>query len=125
MKHVMKPLLYAAVVLGMSVSCKKEDLGVCGVSTQELICIATLKKTPADFGGYYFDIEKCGIADVCPNCEEKLVQDKVKVTIIGSGTTKPYKYRIWGQVYECTSCPTFAPGPHVKFVYIDKIESTD
>ena len=125
MKKQLKPLLYVAVVLGISVSCKKEDPGVCGVNTQELICIATLKKIPADFDGGSFHTEKYGIVDVCPNCQEKLVQEKIKVTVIGSGSLKPYKYRIWGQVYDCISCPTLTPGTHLRFVYIDKIESSN
>ena len=125
MKKQWKFLLYTTTVLCMSVSCKTKDPSVCGNPTQELVYVATLKKAPADFGGGYFDIEKHGVAIVCPNCEEKLTQEKVQVSIIGLGTTKPYKYRIWGQVYECKSCPNQNPALKVQFVYIDKIESTN
>ena len=126
MKKQWKFCFYVAAVLCVSGSCKTNDPSVCGLQGQELTCVATLKKTPADFDGVFFYFEKHGQLLPCPNCEEKLIQGKVGVSTFGPpGTTKPYKYRIWGQIYECTSCPIYAPGRGPRKVYVDKIETVN
>ena len=124
MKEVMKSLLYAAVVLSMSISCKKDDPTACGIGNN-LICIGKLSNEKADYSGVFFHIENYGEVDVCPTCESRITDMKLKLTYTGSGTL-PYKYRLWGQIYVCDDCPILGINfPKPLLVYVDRIETTN
>jgi hypothetical protein len=119
-----KKWLYIAGLFYCVVGCKTYDPSVCDSTPSKIIfkCIANLKRNPADFGGAYFDIKNQGVAFICANCRDKIDQMNLAVTTLNNA--KPYKYYVWGQIFECTNCPTLAPGS-VKFIYVDKIESSN
>ena len=121
LKQKLKPFIYTAAVLCVSISCKTNDPSACGPTSQKLTCIANIKNAKADYDGYAFDIENQGFVMVCENCQNKTYSMKLKPSFVSMGT-KPYKYRLWGQIYRCDNCPNIAGGINILYLYIDKIE---
>ncbi len=119
-----------AGLLCMSVACKKTEPIVdtcpkgscCGPPVQTLIYRTTLDNDMADSWGFGLVIQRDNIKYVTTFCY--LQQDKfdgqLKATYI-DGQPQPFKYRVWGKIYNCDSCPTSSVGD-VLYVYIDKIE---
>ena len=129
MKRLLKPLLYAAAVLLMSVSCNKkdpcEDGSCCGAPDQKLSYLTTVENARADvWGGMGLVIEnlKNEAPLFCPQ-QASLYEGKLETTYIDR-QPQPFKYRVWGKVYSCDSCPTANIGT-IKVVYIDKIEKVN
>lgn len=126
MKRLLKPLLYAAAVLLMSVSCKKEDPcdggSCCGAPSQKLVFIRSLDNVKADVqqpAGLL--IENFGYAGFCVLQSDLPYIKDLESTYI-DGQPQLFKYRVWGKVFECINCPVIAVGMHVYYVQIDKIE---
>lgn len=127
MKQVLKPLLYAAAVLLMSVSCKKKDPcddgSCCGAPGQKLSYIQTVENARADVWGAGLVIENVeGSPSFC-HLQESLYDSKLETTYIDR-QPQPFKYRVWGRLYSCDSCPTAVVGT-LKYFYIDKIEKVN
>ena len=126
-KRLLKPLLYAATVLLMSESCKKKDPcdagSCCGASDQKLSYIQTVENARADvgFGGLIIE----NITDEALFCHQQqgLYDGKLEITYIDR-QPQPFKYRVWGKLYSCDSCPTASIGT-IKVFYIDKIEKVN
>ena len=121
----MKPLLYVAVVLGMSVSCKKEDpcgnTFCCGSPDEKLRFLRTVENARADTwsGGLVIVDSVRTVASYCFS-QKDLYPGNLRVTYV-EPQPQPYKYRVWGTVYRCLNCPTFIRG-YVDYIKIDKIE---
>ena len=121
LKQKLKPFIYAAAVLCMSISCKTNDPNACG-SGSKLTCIANLKNVKADYTGAMFEVEKYGAVSVCPTCEDKVIGMNLKPSYIAG--TNVYKYRMWGQIYRCDDCPVISiNSPKVLLMYVDKVET--
>ena len=136
MKHVMKPLLYVAAVLLMSVSCEKKQLTLleppyegfckdgscCMPPTITLKFSKKIENARADFDkigtNYGFVIENIGSVPTCDSCAKK-VKD-LEPTYFGDGRIS-HAYRVWGLVFICTSCTSIGPYPPQLF-YVEKVE---
>ncbi len=113
-----------AIVLCMSLSCKKDDPSVCG-SISKNTCIANLTNARVDFEGIFFDIENYGFVQPCITCEAKVENMKLTPSYVTIGT-KPYKYRLWGQIYRCDDCPIISTSsPKPLSVYVEKVEKSN
>ncbi|WP_428667137.1 hypothetical protein [Runella sp.] len=124
MKHLLKPLLYLLVLLSMNLSCNKKepcDDGICcGPSPQNLVLIKSLDNSKADVGNSGLVIEGVGYARFCILQEKQENLVNLKPTY-ADGQPQPFKYRVWGKVFECVNCPTVIVGK-VLYVQIGKIE---
>ncbi len=129
MKRLVKPFLYATVVMLMSVSCERKDPcddgSCCGPSPQKLVFIRSLDNVKADVqqpAGLL--IENFGYAGFCVlQSNLPYIQDLESTYI--DGQPRLFKYRVWGTVFECVSCPVIAVGMHVYYVQIHKIEKVN
>jgi hypothetical protein len=129
MKRLLKPLLYAAALLLMSVGCNKKDPcddgSCCGAYDQKLSYVTTLENARADVwgaGGTGLVIENAIVTSFCHQ-QQGLYEGKLETTYIDR-QPQPFKYRVWGKVYSCDSCPSAVIGT-LKYVYIDKIEKVN
>ncbi len=147
MKQKLKKWLYVftlwgiegALLLCMSVSCKKIDpcgIGACcGGIDQQFSYVKTVENARADIHkSGKFLIEELINADrplegewSAALCHQQEINESFKgqliVTYYGdSKTSHPYKYRVWGTVYNCDSCPTLTEYGKVYFIKLDKIE---
>ena len=136
MKQQWKFLLYTTAVLCMSMSCKKDPPlttiiddgfctdGRCCNDTYEFKLFKKIENVRADFDAigtnYGFAIEGVGSTPICDLCVDK-VKD-LKVTFDSKNYLKtPYKYRVWGRVFVCTSCTSLRPEGTL-FFYVEKVE---
>ena len=122
MKKQLKPWLYVAVVLLISVSCKKKDPSSCGPDNGRFRYIRTIKNARADLSqNDFFAIEGEGARIICPS---QIDQFAAYENTYVPNKPQPYKYRIWGRAFNCDACPTLVAGP-APFIVIDKIEKID
>ena len=113
---------YAAAVLLMSVSCGKKDPTSCGPENGHYKYIKTLKNARADlYQNAGFVIEGGDAPLLCPFQEEKFAT--YENTYV-RGKPQPFKYRIWGRIFNCDACTTFGVGSS-PYIVIDKIEKID
>ena len=42
-----------------------------------------------------------------------------------TGQPQPFKYRVWGKIFNCNNCPTNRVGAIVTMIQIDKIETVN
>ena len=125
MKQVLKPLLYVAVVLCMSVSCKTQypcpDGSCCGASTQKLSYFTTVENARADTWGGGLVVEN--IKDAPSFClkQRDLYESELETTYI-DGKPQPFKYRVWGKIYNCDNCPVLTVNGVLQYIYVEKIE---
>jgi hypothetical protein len=118
MKKQWKPWLYVAAVLCMS--CEKKNPDACGPSEGKYRYVRTIKNARADLGqNAFFAIEGGDGALICPSQEEMF--STYENTYVNNQPQQPYKYRIWGRIFNCDACPTIVAGPSPAIV-IDKIE---
>ena len=138
MKKQLKPWLYVAAVLLMSVSCKKEvpnldcDDGTCcsTVKSNRFRFVQFIENAPADFwarggGGFVFSPEvkvpEISIS-ICEIHSTDLSGLKHTSTF-GTNLPAPYKYRIWAKVYQALDARVIIDKP-VYFLHIQKWEET-
>jgi hypothetical protein len=122
MKHLSKPLIYITTLLIMSVSCGKKDPTSCGPESDRYKYMKTVKNARADlYQSAGFVIEGGDAPLLCPFQIEKFVT--YENTYV-RGKPQPFKYRIWGRIFNCDACTTYGVGssPHI---VIDKIEKID
>ncbi|MBB3840890.1 hypothetical protein FHS57_004911 [Runella defluvii] len=121
-KPLSKLFLYATVAMLMSVSCKKKDPSACGPDNGHYRYVKTIKDARADlYQSAGFVIEGGDAPLICPFQEEKILP--YENTYV-RGKPQPFKYRIWGRIFNCDACPTFTTGP-APFIVIDKIVKID
>jgi len=128
--------LYAAAVLLMSVSCKKEepcdDGSCCGVAPQKLSFVKTVENARADIGlaeeflieGLYDTYTKgeSGATLCIQQARLGTYNDQLKTSYdFRTGQPQPYKYRVWGDIYNCDNCPTTFPS-NVYYLKLTRIE---
>ena len=135
-KQKLKPFIYAAAVLCMSLSCKKEDpcgpASCCGAPDQKMRFIKNLENARADIGiAGDFIVE--GLKDEYtkqPSSAGLCYLQEQSGTFAGQlkpthdskpNTPQTYKYRVWGTIYNCDSCPTFSIS-NVYYFKLTKIE---
>ncbi len=122
-KQKLKPFIYTAAVLCMSISCKKDECpcGECGAPKQKMSYVTTLENARADVDwNGDFGIENIGSGiSVCFQQLEQY-EGKFQQTLFRNKPI-PYKYRVWGKIYNCDNCPTLIPGPSHE-LFIHKIE---
>jgi len=125
MKKQFKPWLYAAAVLLMSGSCEKKDPSACcGPSVGKYRYMKTIKNVGADLhlsNSFVIDTSGDGTLFICPSQREQFSTYENTYTL---NQPQPFKYRIWGRVFNCDACPTIKIGlvPHI---VIDKIEKVN
>ncbi|TAG24273.1 MAG: hypothetical protein EAZ32_18775 [Cytophagia bacterium] len=122
MKKQWKPWLYIAAVLCMSVSCKKEECicADCGAPDQKMTYRKTIQNARADVWGSGLLIENVAGAPFFCYQQQLLYEGKLQNTYV-DGQPQPFKYRVWGDIYNCDSCPTAVIGD-VLHIRIDRIE---
>jgi hypothetical protein len=119
MERKFKPWLYVAAVLLMSGSCGKKDPSSCGPDEGHYRYIKTIKNARADlYQSVGFVIEGEGAPLICLSQTEKF--STYENTYIPN-KPQPFKYRIWGRIFNCDACPTFSVGLY-PYIVIDKIE---
>ena len=135
-KQKLKPFIYTAAVLCMSISCKKEDpcgpASCCGAPVQKMRLVKNLENIRADIGlAGDFLIE--GLKDeytegetaagLCYlQAQERAFAGQLKTTHdFRTNLPQPYKYRVWGTIYNCDDCPTSVIG-NVYYIKLIKIE---
>jgi hypothetical protein len=135
MKRRWKSWLYIAGVLCMSVSCKKEapnldcdDGTCCGTTKDRYKFIVQLENVPADFaatGGGGFDFAPNTNAPMrsIPLCSINSYDiSKLKHTsTLGTNLPSPYKYRVWGKVYQSFHSRILVDLP-VYWLHVEKVE---
>lgn len=124
MKKQFKPWLYAAAVLLMSGSCEKKDPSACGPSVGKYRYMKTIKNVGADLhlsSAFVIEAGGSGTLFICPSQLEQFSTYENTYTL---NKPQPFKYRIWGRVFNCDACPTIKIGlvPHI---VIDKIEKVN
>ncbi len=124
MKQKLKKWLYMAGLLCMSVSCKKEvefTSSDCGAPEQKMTYRTTIKNARADLGqdGYLVIEGVEGAPLICYQQDMQLLSN-LKVTY-RLGQPQPYKYRVWGRIYNCDNCPTLIKGDALE-IKVTKIE---
>ena len=145
MKRLFKPLLYAAAVLLMSVSCKKEepnplDDGVVSCATGDLydwVLITKFENEPADVsrsallfkrgfnvgGGYKPDLPQHSIL-LCGLSEDKVKDLEQTYIFTNEYMENPrYLYQVWGRIFWARGIGGFTGIPILR-VQIDKVERT-
>jgi hypothetical protein len=131
-------LLYTAAVLLMSVSCNKEepnldcDDGTCCGSVQagRFKFIQQVENAPADFwsqggGGFYFNpnisiTPTSSSISVCEISAEK-VKNLKHTSTFGTNLPAPYKYRVWGKIYQVLDARVIIDIP-VYMINVEKVE---
>jgi hypothetical protein len=124
MKRQWKPWLYVAAVLCMSVSCKKDELddgSSCGPPSQELTFLKTLQNARADVADAGLVLENDGFVNYCIKQERTYEPSQLETTYLDF-KPQPFKYRVWGKLYNCDNCPVYGVGMRVWYIRIDKIE---
>ena len=137
MKRLIKPFLYATVVMLMSVSCKKEEPnldcndGTCCGSVQagRFKFIQQVENAPADFwttggGGFHFSSNvlatRFASMGICDISAEK-VKDLKHTSTLGTGVTPPFKYRVWGKIYQVLDARVIIDIP-IYMINVEKVE---
>ncbi len=131
MKQKLKKYLYVFSLWGIKgalllcMSCKKEEPCQCldcGAPEQKMTFHKNIENADADSWGNGMVIVYQNVRYATSFCYQQLdtYQDKLKVTYI-EGKPQPFKYRVWGTVYNCDSCPTYIKGS-VLYFKITKIE---
>ena len=141
MKKQLKPLLYVAVVLGMSVSCKKEvpdpscNNGTCCgtyVGTRYKF-IKNIENEPADYAPSatvpVFDfknpiVTSSGDVFTISVCDLSIITMKdmnLKRTYFPR-QVPTYRYRVWGKIYENLDVTVFGPPYHDFDFFVEKVE---
>ena len=112
-------------VFALTISCKREDpckCADCGAPIDIMTYKFSIENTKADVDatGDALVIEGIKGAPIICYQQSDSYYGKLKVTYL-NGQTQPYKYRVWGKIYNCDNCEQFIAGPnyHIK---IDKIE---
>ena len=134
MKQKLKKWLYVftlwgikgALLLCMSVSCKKESLDIscpkgtcCGSEEGKYRFTGILTNVKAALGqNAYFVLENGDVPLICPY---QFAQFSNYENSYPVGGKTVYTYRIWGRTYNCDACPTLIAGP-VPQIVIDRIE---
>jgi hypothetical protein len=119
MKQKLKPWLYALVLLLLHSSCEKRASNACG-ALDTFKYIKTIRNAPADFyQGYFVVLENGESPRICPSQDGIL--DAYADTYVLNQAKQPLKYRVWGRLFNCDSCPTQNIGT-VPTIVIDKIE---
>ena len=132
MKKQWKPWLYIAAALCMSVSCRKEvpdpcnDGSCCGAYDQKLEYQMSFENARADvgFGGLIIENVK-GESLICFQ-QEGIYENQLQQSYdFRTGQPQPFKYRVWGKIFNCNNCPTNRSGAIFTYVQIDKIETVN
>ena len=128
MKKQLKPWLYLAVVLGTTITCKTQDPcpdgSCCGASTQKLSYFTTVENARADVGfvGLILEDFKNTEFDICLQ-QRDLYENKLQTSYdFRTGQLQPFKYRVWGKIYNCDNCPVLTVNGVLQYIYIEKIE---
>ena len=134
MKKQLKHLLYIAVVLCVGASCKKEvpnldcDDGTCCGSARSgrYKFIQYVENAPADFsknGGFNFSSNAGTPMRDIPICDVNSfdVSNLKHTSTFGTNEPSPYKYRVWGKVYQSLDARSFADLP-VYMINVEKVE---
>ncbi len=127
MKKQWKPWLYVAAVLCMSVSCKKEECicANCGAPDQKMTYRTTIQNARADVGFAGLIVESIKDHELIVCYQQPPLNVKLQQTYdFNTGKPQPFKYRVWGKIYNCDSCPTAVIGD-VLHIRIDKIETVN
>ena len=129
MKRLVKPFLYATVVMLMSVSCERKDPcddgSCCGSPGQKLSYIKTVENARADVGFSGLIIENVEGEPLICYQQQSLYDGKLQQSYnFYTGNPQPFKYRVWGRLYSCDSCPSAVIGT-LKYFHIDKIEKVN
>lgn len=120
MKTSTKQLLY--ILLLLSISCKKKDPSSCGQEEENFKYLKTIKNVRADLDrSDGFVIGPLETLFICPYQLEQFTMYENTYIL---NKPQPFKYRIWGRVFECRACPTTAIG-YLNFIVIDKIKKID
>ncbi|MCA0230940.1 MAG: hypothetical protein LCH91_10790 [Bacteroidetes bacterium] len=135
MKRLIKPFLYATVVLLMSVSCERKDPcddgSCCGSPSQKLSYIKTVDNARADVGFGGLIIENVEGEPLICYQQQSLYDGKLQQSYnFYTGNPQPFKYRVWGRLYSCDSCDSCDSCPSavigtLKYFHIDKIEKVN
>ena len=137
-KQKLKPFIYTAAVLCMSISCKKDEppptmAARCGLPNEKFTYKMTFENARADFGlagefiieGLRSEVrDKAQAAAFLCLLEDELSTsiDKLEITYdFRVMKLQPYKYKVWGDIYNCDSCPTLVQG-NVYYIVLKKIE---
>jgi hypothetical protein len=122
MKQKLKPWLYALVLILLHSRCEKKDPSACGQggpNGDTYRYIKTIKNVRADLSqNAFFVIEGGDAPNICPSQYPQFATYENTYTF---NQPQPYKYRIWGRIFNCDSCPTAVIGS-VPMIVIDKIE---
>ncbi|AYQ34478.1 hypothetical protein [Runella sp. SP2] len=125
MKRLVKPFLYATVVMLVSVSCERkapcDDGTCCGPSPQKLAYVQSLVNAKADVGNDCLVIENIGTTWFCVLQQDGTLVQSLKQTYI-NGKPQPFKYRVWGKIFDCVNCPVSQVGVRVQYIQVEKIE---
>ena len=140
MKKQLKPWLYVAAVLGMSVSCKKEvpdpscNNGTCCgtyVGTRYKF-IKNIENEPADYtastlSGFNFKnpiVTSSGDVFRVPLCDLSVstMRDMNLKRTYFPGQVPTYRYRVWGKIYENLDATVFGPPYHDFDFFVEKVE---
>ena len=123
-------------VFALTIGCKKEDpCGLalcCGAPVQKMSFIKNLENVGADIGlASEFIIEGLNdeytkgqsTARLCYLQEQAgTFAGQLRTTYdFRTNTPQPYKYRVWGAIYNCDDCPTTFPS-NVHYLKLTKIE---
>ena len=142
-KQKLKPFIYTAAVLCMSLSCKKDpplpvdpllgfscsDGTCCGRDNTTYEYVQKLENMPADYmngalGGSFFynqPIANQSMPIITLICDLRIEKIRgLKNTY--NPNTWPLKYRVWGTVYADVSNPRLTAKP-ILYILIDKIET--
>lgn len=132
-----KRILYFSAMLLMSMSCKKvpnfdcNDGTCCSLDKHHYIFIQTISNEPVDAFvqngsiGLFFKNPiqtTSGPDSLLSVCSLSLTQaTKIKNTYI-FGTSHPYKYRVWGKVFQNADITTIGPPYFLYLVLVERIE---
>ena len=133
-KQKLKPFIYTAAVLCMSISCKKEDpcgpASCCGAPSQKMSFIKNVENARTDIGlADEFIIEGLtgrygqSAASLCYlQAQAGTFAGQLRTTYdFRTNTPQTYKYRVWGTIYNCDDCPTITIS-NVYYIKLTKIE---
>jgi hypothetical protein len=132
---ILKALAYTTLLLCIGSSCQKDlcDNYCCGHPNQQLSYVKTVENARADIGlAGEFIIEglinpafkSLETASLCYQQEQQnMFANQLKTSYNYTvDTIRPYKYRVWGTIYNCDNCPVLAAGMLVYYIKVDKIE---
>ena len=120
----------------MSISCKKDEppptiAARCGLPNEKFTYKMTFENARADIdvsGVFVIEGLRSEVRDKAQDVaflcllEDGPPFDQLKVTHdFRKNTPQPYKCRVWGDIYNCDSCPTFLQG-NVYYIVLKKIE---